>query len=109
MNTQTTTTETKKYVAKKNVKDKEASASIELRKLSEGETINYANVILSECETKLNGLVLMAVFVDAEGTIVAKTWVNNAMRNFLEKNPKATSITLEKIVKDGSFSYYIYS
>lgn len=107
METQTTNTATaKKYVAKKNVKGN-ATAKLELAKLAVGQTISYDNVILSECDTKLNGAVLMAVFI-LNDEIVFKTWVNKAMKSFLEKNPKATSITLKSIIEDGDLSYYIY-
>ena len=88
--------------------ERENKGEATLAKLQLGELIRFTDVALVNIETRF-GESVMVNFADKEGKVFRKVYAQGGMLAFLKQNPEAQSIVLKRQLKDGEYTYNVWS
>lgn len=79
---------------------------IQARKMEVGETIKFADYVITDAYTRF-GETQIVSFADQGGEIFRKVF-SNSLAKFLKTQKQVSSVTLEKKLIDGEFTYNVF-
>lgn len=85
---------------------KSNDTGIKARKMELGEKIVFDEFVISSVYSQY-GEIRLVKFADADGKIFRAVF-SDSLAKFMEKNPKAKSVTLKKKLQDGEMTYNVW-
>lgn len=81
---------------------------VEIEKIALGEKVEFEDIALVPVTTQF-GESTIVNFADKSGNVIRKCYAQGGMIEFINKNPEAKSIMLKKKLRDGEYTYNVWS